>query len=138
MRSSHALAPYQNIERASTTRLQQQQQQQHTLTFLYVRINSPCGTTTVSPKQNKDNRKRVSFVRSGVESAVEKRHRLDDATERDGDAIKTKVVSRLHAWVILPLSLSPFFSLYSLTTFPVPGGTGRFTFFLFFLSFFSG
>lgn len=137
MRSSHALAPYQNIERASTTRLQQQQKQ-HTLTFLYVRINSPCGTTTVSPKQNKDNRKRVSFVRSGVESAVEKRHRLDDATERDGDAIKTKVVSRLHAWVILPLSLSPFFSLYSLTTFPVPGGTGRFTFFLFFLSFFSG
>jgi hypothetical protein len=44
-----------------------------------------------------------------VWSAVEKRHRLDDATERDGDAIKTKVVSRLHAWVILPLSLSPFF-----------------------------
>lgn len=33
----------------------------------------------------------------------------------------------------LSLSLSPFFSLYSLTTFPVPGGTGRFTFFLFFL-----
>jgi hypothetical protein len=64
-------------------------------------------------------------------------HRFD-ATEQDGDAIKTKVVSRLHAWVILSLSLSLslprfFFRLpLILSMFLVPGGTGRFTFFFFF------